>query len=297
MYNREYTPDRITELRDNEIFVFGSNLQGLHGGGAARLAYERFGAVWGQGVGLQGRCYAIPTMQGGVETIKPYVDGFIEFASSHPELKFLVTRIGCGIAAFTPEEIAPLFEKALDHNNIILPKDFVEVIDVKKPSADQKKAILMWKMGLGNSNKRLNGEDFNPKKEVKATADSWKTEPMGEPAIEVDMSSRLTPKQMDIIRYGHIPEAMEDHWFMYCDGSHIRYYRSWTGLFVFDATYTKADDGNGFEIVKLRIHPDTDHTHEYVRQQTALFKALLMDECGGDSEPYWNEYLSNPDPL
>ncbi len=62
MYNREYTPENITELRDNEIFAFGSNLRGSHGGGAARLAYERFGAVLGQGVGLQGRSYAIPTM-------------------------------------------------------------------------------------------------------------------------------------------------------------------------------------------------------------------------------------------
>ena len=73
MYNREFTPERITELKPNEIFVFGSNLAGAHGGGAARLAYNRFGAVWGQGVGLQGQSYAIPTMQGGVEKIMPYV--------------------------------------------------------------------------------------------------------------------------------------------------------------------------------------------------------------------------------
>ena len=73
------TPDRITELRPGEIFVFGSNLAGMHGGGAARLASLKFGAVWGQGVGLQGQSYAIPTMQGGVETIRPYVDEFIEF--------------------------------------------------------------------------------------------------------------------------------------------------------------------------------------------------------------------------
>lgn len=65
------TSDRITALRPGEIFVFGSNLGGLHGGGAARLAWQRFGAVWGQGVGLQGQSYAIPTMQGGVETIAP----------------------------------------------------------------------------------------------------------------------------------------------------------------------------------------------------------------------------------
>ena len=70
MYDREYTPDRISELEENEIFVFGSNLAGAHGGGAARLAYNRFGAVWGEGMGLHGQTYAIPTMQGGVETIK-----------------------------------------------------------------------------------------------------------------------------------------------------------------------------------------------------------------------------------
>ena len=125
MYNREFTPDWITELKDNEIFVFGSNLAGAHGGGAARLACQRFGAVWGQGVGLQGQSYAIPTMQGGVETIKPYVDDFIEFARMHPELRFLVTRIGCGIAGFKPEEIAPLFAEALEMENVILPEDFV----------------------------------------------------------------------------------------------------------------------------------------------------------------------------
>ena len=129
MYNREYTPERITELKPNEIFVFGSNLAGAHGGGAAYLAYNRFGAIMGQGVGLQGRSYAIPTMQGGVETIKPYVDEFIEFARQHPEYKFLVTQIGCGIAGFTVEEIAPLFHDALDVANIILPKRFVEFYD------------------------------------------------------------------------------------------------------------------------------------------------------------------------
>lgn len=128
MYNRDYTPDRISELKDNEIFVFGSNLAGHHGGGAARLAYNRFGAVWGQGVGLQGQAYAIPTMQGGVETIKPYVDQFIEFATSHPELTFLVTRIGCGIAGFRNEEIAPLFAAALDVENVILPREFVKAL-------------------------------------------------------------------------------------------------------------------------------------------------------------------------
>ncbi len=76
----KYTPKNITSLDQDEIFVFGSNLEGAHLGGAARVARQKFGAIMGQGVGLQGQSYAIPTMQGGVETIKPYVDEFIDFA-------------------------------------------------------------------------------------------------------------------------------------------------------------------------------------------------------------------------
>ena len=135
-----YTPGWIGELKENEVFVFGSNLAGMHGGGAARLAYESFGAVWGVGIGLQGRSYAIPTMQGGVDTIKPYVDEFIRFARANSQLKFLVTRIGCGIAGFHDSEIAPLFKEALDVENIILPKEFVSCIDRVEPatpSADE----------------------------------------------------------------------------------------------------------------------------------------------------------------
>ncbi len=118
----------IEQLAENEIFVFGSNLAGMHGGGAARLARIRWGAVMGQGVGLQGRTYAIPTMQGGPETIKPYVDEFIAFAKAHPGLRFLVTEIGCGIAGFTPSQIAPLFAGAADVPNILLPARFWDVL-------------------------------------------------------------------------------------------------------------------------------------------------------------------------
>ena len=120
----EFTPERITELKADEVFVFGSNLAGMHGGGAARQAFRSFGAVMGCGVGLQGQSYAIPTMQGGVETIKPYVDAFIDFAKAHPELFFYVTRIGCGIAGFRDSEIAPLFSAATAVENICLPESF-----------------------------------------------------------------------------------------------------------------------------------------------------------------------------
>ena len=123
-----FTPKFITSLKSNEIFVFGSNLAGQHGGGAARIAYEKFGAIYGQGVGLQGQSYAIPTMQGGVETIVPYVEEFIQFVKEHPELFFYITRIGCGIAGFKDEEIAPLFKEALNLDNVSIPESFWKVL-------------------------------------------------------------------------------------------------------------------------------------------------------------------------
>ena len=126
--NPNIASDRIDSLEKDEIFVFGSNLEGKHLGGAAKAAHNRFGAQWGVGVGLTGKSYAIPTMQGGIETIKPYVDQFIEYAKEHQEKKFLVTRIGCGIAGFKDEEIASLFKKAATICNIYLPKEFFNII-------------------------------------------------------------------------------------------------------------------------------------------------------------------------
>lgn len=127
----EYTPESIVSLGKDEVFVFGSNLAGRHMGGAAHVAMQRFGAVLGQGVGLQGQSYAIPTMQGGVETIRPYVDDFIAFAQARNNMTFLVTRIGCGIAGFKDEEIAPLFKDALQLNNVLLPESFVKCLMIQ----------------------------------------------------------------------------------------------------------------------------------------------------------------------
>lgn len=124
----DYTPDYITDLKPDEVFVFGSNLAGMHGGGAARVAFRQFGAVMGCGVGLRGQSYAIPTMQGGVDTIKPYVDDFIAFAKAHSELFFYVTRIGCGIAGFKDKEIAPLFREAMGVVNVCLPESFIRAL-------------------------------------------------------------------------------------------------------------------------------------------------------------------------
>ncbi len=129
MKDKRISPRWINSLEKNEIFVFGSNLQGMHGGGAARVALEQFGAVWGQGTGLQGQSYAIPTMHGDIDVIAPYVNDFIAFAKEHPELKFLVTEIGCGIAGFRASEMAPLFKEALKMENIYLPERFIEVLE------------------------------------------------------------------------------------------------------------------------------------------------------------------------
>ena len=126
--NTRITPNHITELKPNEIFVFGSYLRGYHGGGAARLAMNQWGAVWRQGTGLQGQTYAIPTMQGGIGTIRPYIDQFIKFAQNDPERTFLVTEIGCGIAGFRPADIAPLFKNAINIPNIWLPQRFWEIL-------------------------------------------------------------------------------------------------------------------------------------------------------------------------
>lgn len=120
---RRVASDRIATLGENEIFVFGSNIQGSHGGGAAWYAYKQFGAEWGVGEGLTGRTYALPTMEGPT-SLKHAVDNFIACAKQHPELTFLVTAVGCGIAGYRPDEVAPLFKEATSLENVFLPQIF-----------------------------------------------------------------------------------------------------------------------------------------------------------------------------
>ncbi|MBO4751560.1 MAG: hypothetical protein J5526_02285 [Bacteroidales bacterium] len=126
-YHNRITPDRISSLEKGHIFVFGSNAAGMHGGGAAYTAMQRFGAILGQGDGLQGQSYAISTMEG-IDAMRDNINRFIDFARQHPELTFLVTRIGCGIAGYKVSDVAPLFVDAVDVKNICLPLDFWEVI-------------------------------------------------------------------------------------------------------------------------------------------------------------------------
>ena len=128
------TPENINSLAENQIFVFGSNLSGRHGKGAAKTALG-WGAKWGQAKGLQGRTYGIPTKDASIrrtltiEEIKPFVDEFIEFAKVNPKLIFLVTEIGCGLAGLKPKQIAPLFSECKNLSNIYLPSRFWDVLN------------------------------------------------------------------------------------------------------------------------------------------------------------------------
>jgi hypothetical protein len=116
-------------MKPDEVFTFGSNLSGIHGAGAALLAKMKFGAIQGQGVGLQGRSYAIPTKNHEIKTlpltdIAPYVNEFISFARRTPELKFYVTLIGCGLAGYQPSDVANLFKIHSIPDNVWLPIEF-----------------------------------------------------------------------------------------------------------------------------------------------------------------------------
>jgi hypothetical protein len=126
----KFTPEIIRFLEPNQIFVFGSNYAGRHGAGAAKLAWAKFGAKMGVGMGLTGQTYAIATKDRRIRTlplpkISVQVDRFIRFAKTHPEFEFLVTKIGCGLAGLNVSDIAPMFKGDLP-SNVVLPQDFYD---------------------------------------------------------------------------------------------------------------------------------------------------------------------------
>ncbi len=129
-----FTPERIDSLKENEVFVFGSNYSGRHGAGAAYLAWNKFGAEMGVGEGLTGQCYALPTMDEYFRTlpldeIKEKIANFINICKKHSEKIFLLTKIGCGIAGYSPAQIALLFKDFLPlPSNLILPREFHELL-------------------------------------------------------------------------------------------------------------------------------------------------------------------------
>lgn len=124
---KKFDHDKISRLEPNQIFVFGSNLAGRHGAGAAKFALINFGAIYGIGSGLMGKSYGIPTKDLNIKVlplkeINKYVDIFNEFAVKHTEFEFLVTKIGCGLSGYLPENIAPFFKNS--PSNVLLNKYF-----------------------------------------------------------------------------------------------------------------------------------------------------------------------------
>lgn len=120
--------DMTAPARD-EMFVFGSNLRGAHGAGAAFIARRDYGAALGQGIGVTGSCYAIPTKDENIRSmdlfrINEHVCDFVTYVQNHPNLKFFITKVGCGLAGFKSEEIAPMFHQIAENENCSFPEEW-----------------------------------------------------------------------------------------------------------------------------------------------------------------------------
>ena len=177
-------------------------------------------------------------------------------------------------------------------------EELQEEMEEQTADDDEKKqtqAVMLWKLGLGNMSKLFNGEDPMPNKTKIAKSTSWKTEPMPPTDISrIEVNISVTEKDMLIIRKGHIPEAMEDHWFMYCDDEYIRYFRSWSGMCAFEAHFHKVEDHYAIDeicinqaLVEFGVNGD--------KSGVALFLHLLTAEVGGNAMAAWQAYLDKWD--
>ena len=174
--------------------------------------------------------------------------------------------------------------------------------EMEKQTADddekkQFQAIMLWKLGLGNMGKLFNGEDPMPNKTKVAKSTSWKIEPMPQTDISrIEAGISITEEDMAIIRKGHIPEAQEDHWFMYCSKQHIRYYRSWTGTCAFEAHFLKKEQKYIIDEIIIN-HALVEFGVNGDEAGVALFLYLLIAEVGGDTMAAWEAYLDKWDEL
>jgi uncharacterized protein (TIGR02452 family) len=252
-----------------------------------------------------------------VEPIKNKIRTIFRMGLVHGHDSLVLGALGCGAFRNPPRHVARLFHEVMDelefknkyrcivfailddhnshqkHNPEGNFKPFAEEfagMDRPKLTKDEIKALMMWKMGAGNSAKRFNGENPILAKTKVATRDSWKTLPMPDGNTTIPMDVVISREAMDIVKMGHIPSAMEDHWFMYCDDDTIRYYRSWTGICIFVAKYEEC--GEQYRITELTANREqeqygsSDDEHD-----VALFLALLTEEFGGDASEFWKIVL------
>ena len=249
-----------------------------------------------------------------VEPIKNKIRTIFRIGLAHGHDSLILGALGCGAFRNPPRHVARLFHEVMDelefknkyrrivfailddhnahqsHNPEGNYKPFADEfagMDEPRLTAEEEKALMMWKLGAGNSAKRFNGENPIPEKTKVATKDTWNVEPMPEKRVVIPLDETIPSDAMRVVKYGHIPDAMEDHWFMYCDESTIRYYRSWTGFCIYVARYV--DNGIICKITELMVNWDpeqygcTDNEHD-----VALFMALLTEEYGGDASKYWS---------
>lgn len=252
-----------------------------------------------------------------VEPIKNKIRTIFRIGLAHGHDSLVLGALGCGAFRNPPRHVARLFHEVMDelefknkyrrivfailndhnahqsHNPEGNYKPFADEfagMDESRLTAEEEKALMMWKLGAGNSAKRFNGENPIPEKTKVATKDTWNVEPMPEKRVVIPLDETIPSDAMRVVKYGHIPDAMEDHWFMYCDESTIRYYRSWTGFCIYVARYV--DNGIICKITELMVNrtPEqygcTDNEHD-----VALFMALLTEEYGGDTSKYWSKAL------
>ena len=252
-----------------------------------------------------------------VEPIKNKIRTIFRIGLAHGHDSLVLGALGCGAFRNPPRHVARLFHEVMDelelknqyrrivfailddhnahqsHNPEGNYKPFADEfarMDEPRLTAEEEKALMMWKLGAGNSAKRFNGENPIPEKTKVATKDTWNVEPMPEKRVVIPLDETIPSDAMRVVKYGHIPDAMEDHWFMYCDESTIRYYRSWTGFCIYVARYV--DNGIICKITELMVNREpeqygcTDNEHD-----VALFMALLTEEYGGDASKYWNKVL------
>ena len=252
-----------------------------------------------------------------VEPIKNKIRTIFRIGLAHGHDSLVLGALGCGAFRNPPHHVARLFHELMDelefknkyrrivfailddhnahqsHNPEGNYKPFADEfagMDEPRLTAEEEKALMMWKLGAGNSAKRFNGENPIPEKTKVATKDTWNVEPMPEKRVVIPLDETIPSGAMRVVKYGHIPDAMEDHWFMYCDESTIRYYRSWTGYCIYVAKYV--DNGIFCKITELMVNREpeqyrcTDNNHD-----VALFMALLTEEYGGDASKYWNKAL------
>ena len=173
-------------------------------------------------------------------------------------------------------------------------------MEMQTADDDEKKqfqAIMLWKLGLGNMGKFFVGEEHMPKKTRIAKSTSWKIEQMPQTDIsKIEAGISVTEEDMAILRKGHIPEAQEDHWFMYCSKEHIRYYRSWTGTCAFEAHFLKKEQQYIIDEIIIN-HALVEFGVNSDEAGVALFLYLLIAEVGGDAMEAWQAYLEKWDEL